>query len=141
MTSVHTEKGKTMSKYYKAEDVIRAIEEMQNGYNGWSTRYDKSEIIEVLLDLPTIEVSEDCISREWVKGICEYMLDEEMLGYMLGHIEDAPSVVPTTEQSSKVGKWIADRHCSECEWDKKDADYTSGWQENYCPHCGAKMKG
>lgn len=47
----------------------------------------------------------------------------------------------TTEQSLKVGKWIADGYCSECEWDKKDVDYTSEWRENYCPNCGARMKG
>ena len=45
-----------MSKYYKADDAIRAIEEMQNCYNGWSDTYDKAEIIGVLEELPTIEI-------------------------------------------------------------------------------------
>ena len=44
------------------------------------------------------------------------------------------------EQESKYGKWIVDRYCSECEWDKQEADYTSGWREDYCPNCGAKMR-
>lgn len=45
------------------------------------------------------------------------------------------------EQEPKTGKWIVDRYCSECEWDKQEASYTSGWRENYCPNCGTKMKG
>ena len=45
-----------MSKYYKAEDVIQAIEEMQNGYNGWSDKFDKAQIIGVLEELPTIDI-------------------------------------------------------------------------------------
>ncbi|MBQ6499843.1 MAG: hypothetical protein IJI87_00465 [Mogibacterium sp.] len=48
-----------MSKYYKTEDVIRVIEEMQNCYNGWRDTFDKAQIIEALDELPTIEVSED----------------------------------------------------------------------------------
>lgn len=95
--------------------------------------------------IPT--VSEDCISREWVKGICEFMLDEEMLGHMLGYIEEAPSVVPTTEQSSEVGEWIMHinelfpgeytQECSICHAEQ----LTNGNDDNYCPNCGAKMKG
>lgn len=41
----------------------------------------------------------------------------------------------------RVGEWVADRYCSKCEWDKKEAAYTSGWRENYCPNCGVKIKG
>ena len=96
----------------------------------------------------TIEVSEDCISREWVKGICENML---------GYIEDAPSVVPkrscyrcglredcedSTERKPKEGVWMPRFYqgidkllyeCSNC--------HTLHVIANYCPNCGAKMKG
>ena len=42
-----------------------------------------------------------------------------------------------TEQPK--GKWIADRYCSECEWDKKDAELVCNIPTNYCPNCGARM--
>lgn len=48
--------------------------------------------------------------------------------------------IETLGQKSKHGKWIVDRYCSECEWDKQEAGYTSGWRENYCPNCGARME-
>lgn len=138
-----------MSKYYKAEDIDNAIREAH-------AEAESNEIGEamfhlhcVVSDLPTIEVSEDCISREWVKGICEYMLDEEMLGHMLGHIEDAPSVVPTVRKNRQVeraeGEWIyidepiignpyGRYRCSECELEEPH-------KTDYCPNCGARMKG
>ena len=113
-----------MSKYYKAEDVIREIEEMENCYNGWSDTYDKAQIIGVLEELPTIEVSEDCISREWVKGICEAMLDEEMLGHMLGYIEDAPSVIP----KPKEGEWMTNADCIRSMSDEQLYEFLSEWE-------------
>lgn len=46
----------------------------------------------------------------------------------------------SSEPKRKIGKWIVDRYCSECEWDKKDAsDIIAGYPENYCPNCGARM--
>ena len=45
------------------------------------------------------------------------------------------------DNKMRVGKWVTDRYCSECEWDKKKAAYTSGWAENFCPNCGVRMKG
>ena len=178
MTSVHTEKGKTMSKYYKVEDVQELItacmwrmtlakERHGEGFVDYSKQVlDVDELTKRISDLPTIEpieengifkginptidVSEDAISREWVKGICEAMLDEEMLGHMLGYIEDAPSVVPSCQKNRQVeraeGEWIytSDRsgyignpfeQCSICGVEYEQAPF------NYCPNCGAKMKG
>ena len=89
-----------MSKYYKAEDVLAIFSDEERPLN-WTD--SEAEIQEqndfyyykgLIESIQTIEIDEDCISREWVKGICEYMLDEEMLEHMLGYIEDAPSVVP-----------------------------------------------
>lgn len=82
-----------MSKYIKLEDAISLF--------GRSGEYHADAIVDMLFFLPTIEVSEDCISREWVKGICEIMLDEEMLGHMIGYIKDAPSVVPKTQMKTQ----------------------------------------
>ena len=128
-----------MSKYIDLElalnELLRLYEEDVDAYGvEIPETFDYKRAKEALSDLPTIEVSEDCISREWVKGICETMLDEEMLGHMLGHIEDAPSVVPSREE----GEWIdnGDRYfrCSLC--GIKDTD---NW--TWCHGCGAKMKG
>lgn len=91
-------------KYYKVEDVIRAIEEMQNCYNGWSDTYDKAQIIGVLEELPTIEVSEDCISREWLIKALDN-LDWYDFDMFYKVVENAPSVVPQTE-----------RLCDNCEY-------------------------
>ena len=134
-----------MSKYYKADDVINKYAEMiasdaywEYGVGNGKVDDDSIDFAKMYFaDLPTIEVSEDCISREWVKGICENMLDEEMLGHMLGYIEDAPSAVPHRAE----GEWevvpripLDNYKCSEC-------GAYSGVDFNYCPNCGAKMKG
>ena len=44
-------------------------------------------------------------------------------------------------QEQKVGKWVKDRYCSNCEWSNEDVYFTSGWTGNYCPNCGTKMEG
>ena len=159
-----------MSKYYKAEDVINTLAD-QWRFEQVMEYPDTAEDIEewkkvaraLYATLPTIEVSEDCISREYVKGICEDMLDEEMLGHMLGHIENAPSVVvrnnrTTTEQPSMVGEWIPctkeglpltelgrkERQkwygykCSKCNFIYKGNAIT---ESPFCQNCGAKEKG
>ncbi len=56
---------------------------------------------------------------------------------LIRRLEDLPSAQP----ERKKGKWIKYRYCSCCEWDKKDFDIYSGWAENYCPNCGADMRG
>lgn len=58
-----------------------------------------------------------------------------------GEVKVYDMAIAILEQESKRGKWIVDRYCSECEWDKQEAGYTNGWRENYCPNCGARMEG
>ena len=73
-------------------------------------------------------------------------MDNDNLVVDLTDIENAPSVVPTTEKSSIVGEWIytSDQSgyignpvekCSVCGVEYEQAPF------NYCPNCGAKMKG
>ena len=114
-----------MSKYYKAEDVVRAIAEHlawndnrinkdKNGcVDGWEEWIEDAE--DVVYNLSTIEVME----YPQVEGI-------------------TPTLV-TTEQSSEVGEWIVkangNNECSVCGREKQN-----GWV-NFCGFCGAKMKG
>ena len=109
---------------------------------------DKTEYI----NLPTMEVSEDCISREWLKEHIEVVSYEnewreietdEFVSWE--NIESAPSVVPTTEQSSEVverkrGEWtnagMLTVHCSNCKSEFHELEAM-----NFCPNCGADMRG
>ena len=100
-----------MSKYYKAEDVINTIEEC----------IAKQEMLDSLDHLPTIEVSEDCISRkinaprivpmfedcisrsELVERFVE-LIERANSPYLkrgirwaIGYTQSAPSVVPKIE--------------------------------------------
>lgn len=76
----HDDRGDiVMSRYYKAEDVIRAIEEMQNCYNGWSDTYDKAQIIGVVEELVPIEVSEeDELKFYYVDSIDDYWIGQRL---------------------------------------------------------------
>lgn len=75
----------------------------------------------------------------------------ESIANELKNIREILEKQSTTEQSSMVGEWqITDAYphnvyCSECH--KKFAQtHWHVWEDgtlprNYCPHCGAKMKG
>ena len=196
-----------MSKYYKAEDVIRKRAEDLADTSYWEYGNPKNvdEWIKVaemeFKDLPTIEVSEDCISRVdlrrslarplennnademYWKGWHDctvavetriadapsvaptadnltavedcisrakaleiysdlYWMDERLLNFkdeldkVYEELRNAPSVVPSRAE----GEWISKHNgywtCSEC--GLSFLFYAKG---NYCPNCGAKMKG
>lgn len=145
-----------MSKYYKAEDVINLLateyytNALAEGFDVKESDF-KEDAIANTKHLPTIEVSEDCISREYILGEAfasdEYNRETKSFDLpvvSVRDIEDAPSVVPTNEQSSMVGEWIvADDEsvlftvykCSRC------GKVHAHSPHNYCPNCGAKMKG
>lgn len=117
-----------MSKYYKAEDVIRKRAEdlADTSYWEWGNPKNVDDWIEVaemeFADLPTIEVME----YPQVDGI-------------------TPTLV-TTEVSE--GEWISQEQgafypveCSNCHKqplfnEDEDYEYTK-----YCPYCGCRMKG
>ena len=122
-----------MSKYYKADEV----EKLLNCGCAYAIR-----------DLPTIEVSEDCITRKWLKENAKVLGDyyeNTVWAVPLSILEEAPSVVPTGRKNRQVeraeGEWI---YTGQYPYDKCSlcgtlVDSYDGW--NYCPNCGAKMKG
>lgn len=150
----------TMSKYIKLEDALSVYRLKPIIKNGTTTgvRYPTpEETMNDLSELPTIEVSEDCISKAYLEHVIEIQAmpvknnEEYLRGWnnalykVVKLIEKAPSVVPTTEQSSKVGEWIyidepimgnpyGRYRCSRCEMEKPH-------ETDYCPNCGVKMKG
>ena len=136
--------------------------------------HDKSEeflngvmyIAQRIGEAATIEVSEDCISREWVlQMLTTYEKDRSsaneldewqnrVVEWIEMDIEDAPSVVPSreegewvevvkrTEQYDKEGRksWAVIYQCPNCGF-VLNAIENHITQYNYCPNCGAKMKG
>ena len=136
-----------MSKYIKLDTAIEHTNQLYHG----------DEVEAWLNSLPTIEVSEDCISKAYLEQEIEnHLLSTENLRtekdewwnkafeVMVEIIEHAPSVIP----KPKEGEWINKQEkyrmaeCSNCKkvtmqemWGDKLVYY------DYCPNCGAKMKG
>lgn len=156
-----------MSKYIKVEDAINRLMALCDDLdyvdvgNRVVARLKIYKCVDLLSDLPTIEVSEDCISKAAAIDIIknydfefpEYMerfvneLRDAMKKDLVEDIKDAPSVVPTVrknrtvEQSSMVGEW---KHymgdlwtCTACGESLMCDDIECN---NYCPNCGAKMR-
>lgn len=91
-----------MSKYYRHEDIVDMIEQ------GFSidTDGDKAYVIyELLPSLPTIEVSEDCISREYLKSF-EHINkgDFNSVETIREWIDNAPSVVPNDIPKTQIAE-------------------------------------
>ena len=95
-------------------DAIKEIEELPNAYNGWSDTYDKACIIGVLESLPSAdrqEVESATINNE---GITFYY--------------------------RKKGEWIEEDEYGDL-WVCDQCGFASEHRDNYCPNCGAKMRG
>lgn len=93
------------------EDAIKAIEELPNAYNGWSDAYDKAYIIGTLEEVPKA----DRPQGKWIRN--RYWSRGVGMGEEYGFFYK----------------------CSLCEYEVEDG-YTR-CNFNYCPHCGARMKG
>lgn len=88
-----------------------------------------------------LEVSEDCISREYALEVINDCINYPTNGDKACAIKNAPSVVPSRAE----GEWIevddgrVSCKCSICkeEYLLYEEDV---FGRNYCPNCGAKMK-
>lgn len=89
-----------------------------------------------------LEVSEDCISREYLKSF-EYINkgDFNSVETIREWIDNAPSVVPSRAE----GEWVINEPeesgfgtIYECPYCKYEVEFEP---TNYCPNCGAKMRG
>ena len=141
-----------MSKYADIEQIKKVIRTEWVKYMPTELDVSLSFVLGKISELPTIEVSEDCISREYVRAKFDYIsyAEKDPITIAKRIVDNAPSAVPTTEQSSTVGEWqITDAYphnvyCSECH--KKFAQtHWAVWEDgslprNYCPNCGAKME-
>lgn len=111
-----------MSKYIKLEDAKTAIREK------FKSLEDRVEINDVLNNLPTIEVSEDAISREEVcRAIITCGEVDNDLTHLYDVIENFPSVIPSR---------------AEGEWEEKETFHNADdnpiieeWQSAKCSVC------
>ena len=110
-----------------------------------------------LKSLPTLEVSEDCISRDWVlnrltKYQKDYALNElddwqnTVVEWITTDIENAPSVVPSRAEGEWVRTFDGNEwywYCSNCkeQWYEDDLYMSGNEFPHFWPNCGADMKG
>lgn len=137
-----------MSKYIKLEDASKVLENTIRIMQGFEENLETS-----LADLPTIEVSEDAISREYIMGYAFATESFDLPVVSVRDIEDAPSVAPQVPSEDCV-----DRYSVLAELDPRSYEYKvvkelpsvipkqkeGEWivdMPNYksiCPVCGAK---
>lgn len=140
-----------MKKYVELEDVIQRLDNAIYCSNEGEFGYDealKRLRIAYSETMPTIEVSEDCISRKWLEECREVICYKNMWRetevdefVSWKNIENAPSVIPSRSQ----GEWLFDPKdaidsmfarpkCSNCDFESADGG-------KFCSNCGAEMKG
>lgn len=121
-----------MDKYYKAEDIFALLDRLHNVSDGG--------LYYAIESLPTIEISEDCISREYLEELCLQTLIPKVivntdveLGINIGiekiyrGIKEAPpSVVLTTEQSCETCKHQELYECRDCKF--ASSRFASKWE-------------
>lgn len=131
-----------MSKYARIIDIEKLLYR-----KGFCIGKTPDELYEALSDLPTIEVSEDAISRKWIMSRIEseYLkwLEDYDIDQILGDIEDAPSVIPKAKEGE--WKWEMNDICHNCGYKIPHLERIVGetvlmdskdW--SFCPNCGSR---
>ena len=91
-----------MSKYFKADDILAIFSEEERPLNWTDTESEIQAVNDfdcykrMIESLPTIEVSEDCISREQVRAKLDYIsyAEKDPISIAKRIVDNAPSVVP-----------------------------------------------
>ena len=103
-----------------------------------------SEYIEaygIAIKALSAEPCEDAISRAAVIDILRYECSDKVERYLRDKIEALPSVTP----KQKMCRWIWQTEdiyrCSECNEDVHVKEVMNVPQYEFCPNCGARMKG
>ena len=121
-----------MSKHIDRNALLMSLSDWQFGSQDDSQLWEALEtIIQAIEEMPTIEVSEDAISREEL--LKHAYKRDGVMSVSVDSIKLAPSVVPSRQQ----GEWIKKEHgyrCTAC-------NLTNDGESLFCPQCGAKMKG
>lgn len=142
-----------MADLIDRQAAIKAIEDLQDCYNGFSDTYDKACIIGVLEEIPTAQVNTptdtptDTISRQaaidalhqWEQ---EYTWDEYDAKYSPSVVSPS-DVIAELPSAQRTGRWkVSDlpkgkmKYCSECGFGQYIADER---RYGFCPNCGAEM--
>ena len=107
-----------MSKYIKLEDAIHNIDLEVTGRKEY-TGDMKANLFFALDDLPTIEVSEDCVSRKWLEENAKEFGDyyeNTVWAVPLSVLTDAPSVVPKTQIETQNSNENSNEDAISREW-------------------------
>lgn len=100
-----------MNDLISRQAAIKAIEDLQDCFNGFSDTYDKACIIGVIEEVPRVDVPDRKVGK-WIKNESRY-------GWHCSACE---------EDDLYAFAWNSDTGENEL-------------QDRYCPNCGADMKG
>ena len=119
-------------------------------YKCWCESDEKGiDALNVAISLLCQQPGEDCISRAEALKHSHIEYDDEGEGHRVVYVEDIEDLPPVTPEQIK-GQWLEVIDDTDSSGRKKNWHYKcsicgnedSGWGEyNYCPICGAEMKG
>lgn len=137
-----------MTDLISRQAAIKAIEDLQDCYNGFSDTYDKACLIGVIEEVPTIEAVslEDYRSMEQtVYKLTQALAEAEPTKhYNTESYKMTVTDFPPVEYAPiKHGRWIEDEYgflvCSECGNIAEYLPILGQIETPYCSECGARM--
>ena len=112
------EELKNIREILERQQSIEVEEDCSDYYKGYCARYEDG----------CFHQCKDCISREWLVNNAEFIsqYDKNMWVVPLSKLADAPSVVPTTEQSCETCKHQELYGCRDCKF--ASSRFASKWE-------------